>query len=131
MQTISLVQKPILESLTIIDIEGFIIDLHNDFLCDSFCMENKNVNISFVNEKGKRVFICLLGADIVKQDISFDFSGPIILDNFYKGRVLIDNILKDINNDGRHCFYIHFNESIYLEILAHDVLLGIEPPQSD
>lgn len=131
MKTISLIKEPFLESLVAVKNAGVVIDLHNDFTCDSICVENKKIIISFVSEKRERVFIYLLGADIIKQSISFDFSGPIILDNFYKGRVLVGDTLKDVSEDGRYCFYVHFYEELYFEILTKDVILAIESPQGD
>ena len=116
--TINISDKPLLESLLNLDFPSFNIDLHNDFDCVGMKILEHDFSFHFLNSEKQKLEILLSDYKIVKQEVVFNFSGPITLDNFYIGRIEHYENLIDIDVKGRHCFYFHFCENFYLEILA-------------
>jgi hypothetical protein len=88
-------------------------------------MISDELKFSFLNRENSSVEIVLTNAQIVKQEMHFNFNGPLTLDNFYKGRIEIQSNLQDFDSEGRSCFYVHFFEDVYLEILAKKVIANL------
>lgn len=118
---IDISDRPLLESLLNLDFSGLNIDLHNDFDCVGMRILKRDFSFYFLNSEKQKLEILLSDFKIVKQEVMFDFLGPITLDNFYRGRIECCDNLVDADVKGRHCFYFHFCENLYLEVLAKGV----------
>ncbi|MBD2769591.1 hypothetical protein IC235_17010 [Hymenobacter sp. BT664] len=125
MKSIDLTPTPFFESVLNISFPGFNIDLHNDFDCVGISMIRDELKISLLSRDDSNLEIVLTNAEIVKMNMCFNFNGPLTLDNFYKGRIELKNTLQDFDSQGRCCFYMHFCEDVYLEILAEKVIVNL------
>jgi hypothetical protein len=118
---IELTNTEMFKGLTEVQIENSFFDLHNDFICSviSFDASKREINMAFVSEKkGINFSYLLTGASIEKMYSNRKSGDCNIMNNFYRGRFELDNVLSEFFEDGSSYFYLEFENGDLFEIKA-------------
>ena len=122
---IELTNVELFESLVGIESENNFIDLHNDYDCTSiqYSVETKLFELSFHAENSK-IVLQFKDAIITKFNLvpnrTEDSS---TLNNFYRGRFIVNGELFEYSLSGEGYYYIEFEEGDMFEVLAREVFL--------
>ena len=132
MKTIELTIDELFKPFTEIQLNGTIVDLHNDYECVEIACNLQNKSLMFVfgenNYFRKKVWLSFSGVEMINSTFLLDnILFPKTLDNFYKGRFLnAQNELKEQNPEGKNCYYLDFYEGQSCEFLAEKINFSIE-----
>lgn len=112
-------------------VEGKYIDLHNEYNCEKMVFDKNKDRFSFYFKRTEQatagwsnVSVVFEGTLITSYTFLFEaLISELTLDNFYRGRFLDGELLKEYSQDGKGYFYVSFCEDISFELFANKVLL--------
>jgi hypothetical protein len=144
---IELTNKPLFEVLLDFDVNGVVIDLHNDYSCVEVILSNEtpsSIILKFVSNKNlfyNNILLVFLNYEIINYiptwetneirgasqifDINkyTEYDG---LDNLSRCRFVDkNNSLIEVDRDDRKCFILEFTSEQLFEILASMVFLEV------
>lgn len=122
---IELTNIELFKSLSSVESDNAIIDLHNDYVCTSiqYSTDKKMFELSFQAENSN-VILQFKDAVITKFDlVPKRTEDSCILNNFYRGRFEINGELFEYSPLGQRYYYIEFEEGDVFEILAQEAFL--------
>jgi hypothetical protein len=123
-----LTNSELFKDLVSFKMEGYDIDLHNDFRCVQLIYLNtqKKLTLIFENVKiikiGKK--ICIIFDDVIIEKIDAQFNGAApesSIELFYRGRFQVGDKLIDTNENNQNYFYLEFVKGLSMELFARYV----------
>lgn len=127
---IDLTHSELFKSFDEIEGDGFDVDLHNEFKCDSINFKNQKTELilSFMIEpkfarKVNRIDIVFEDVRLESFFLKKDNESPDewTINNIYRGRFQKEEDVLELSNDGRSYYYIDFYQDYSFELFARDV----------
>jgi hypothetical protein len=117
---IDLTKMELFENLLVFKTEKDVIDLHNDFKCQSIEYDREVRSIKFIfKDKGNDLVLQFNDAVLNKVNLLFNRTvDSSILNNFYRGRFELDGKLFEYTEEGRGYYYLEFEEGDIFEIFS-------------
>ncbi len=121
---IDLTQVELFEFQLIFHMEDRIVDLHNDYKCETiiYDFEKQLLRCSFIGEL--RIFLDFGGASVKKINVLFERTlDSSTLNSFYRGRFEQNGNLLEFTEDGKGYYYLEFENGDSFELHSSKVLL--------
>jgi len=115
----------ILKDLSEFEFENQVYDFHNDYDCKKICFENGTLILMFQKRvSGFLLSLKFHGVDISKA-LFFNISSieNLTIDTIYRGRVVVNEVLLELSNNGTAYFYLEFCEGQTLEFWAESIVI--------
>ncbi len=125
---IELTNIELFKSLSRVEFDNAIIDLHNDYVCTSMQYSaDKGIFDLFFRAERSNVVLQFKGAVVTKFGLVLKRTeDSCILNNFYRGRFEVNGELLEYSPLGERYYYMEFEEGDVFEILAQEVLLSLK-----
>ena len=124
---IQLKDCPLFESISILEVENEVIDLHNDYEFNNLVLDNncKKIILSFLNISNIKISVILTFEKIEIKSLNikqFVIHDKITLDNLYRGKTENEGMLIEVNNDNLSYMYLDFLEDIQIEFWSSNLI---------
>lgn len=128
----SSIQSELFQSLVELDINGFSIDLHNEYDCTSFTY-NSNVNefqLNFksINENTIYPLVALKFEQVTFHKFNVGLATTPrsrTIDSIYRGRFEANGDLHEYTEDGRPFYYLDFLETYSFQFFSKDLVIVV------
>lgn len=119
-----LTERELFLSLDNVEVDGFNVDLHNDYKCESVNFDNETEVLTLLFNGERTILLQFEQASIAKLKLVMtDVLELGTLDLCYRGRFLEKGVLKEKTAQGAYYYYISFWEGTMLEVFATRMLM--------